>query len=170
MRDQSGTMSVAVMMLRVVVLLFLMRGNVVSQAGNTALLLACWSGHIDVARWLVSEAGSDARLERDNVCCCDDGACVSVVVRHCGVLGDVVSQAGYTALLLACYHGHIDVARWLVSEAGSDARSERNNVRNCACCSRVSLVITLTCVCLLRETNRRSPSRVLTVDGVSRAG
>ncbi len=102
--------------------------DVVSQNGYTALLLACYHGHIDVARWLVSEAGSDARSERDNVGRCDDAACVCVVVSDCVVRGDVVSQAGYTALVFACYGGHIDVARRLVSETGSDARSERNNV------------------------------------------
>jgi hypothetical protein len=26
-------------------------------------------GHLDVARWLVTDAGSDVRLERDNVSC-----------------------------------------------------------------------------------------------------
>ncbi len=34
-------------------------------------------------------------------------------------------QNGYTALLLACLSDHLDVARWLVTDAGSDARSER---------------------------------------------
>ncbi len=103
----------------------------VSQYGNIALLLACYKGHIDVARWLVSEAGSDARSERNNVSCCDDAACGCVVVSDCGVRGDVVSQNGETALLLACQNGHIDVARWLVSEAGSDARLEQKNVGRC---------------------------------------
>jgi hypothetical protein len=38
------------------------------QGGSTALLLACGCGHLDVARWLVEEAGCDARSERDKVC------------------------------------------------------------------------------------------------------
>jgi hypothetical protein len=72
MRDRSAAMSVAVMMLRVAVLISFqtvvcMRGDVVAQDGYTALLAACSSGHIDVARWLVSEAGSDPRSERSNV-------------------------------------------------------------------------------------------------------
>jgi ankyrin repeat protein len=134
MRDRSEMTSVAVMMLRVVVFVIptVVCVAMLSQVGDTALLLACCKGHIDVARWLVSEAGSDARSERNNVGRCDDAACACVVVdRRCGVHGDVLSQGGHTALLLACYNGHIDVARWLVSEAGSDARSERNNVGRC---------------------------------------
>jgi hypothetical protein len=46
------------------------------QYDVTALLAACDNGHLDVARWLVTDAGSDARLERDCVsyrclCVCD---------------------------------------------------------------------------------------------------
>jgi hypothetical protein len=101
---------------------------VLSQRGNTALLLACLSGRIDLVRWLVFEAGSDARSERNNVGRCDDAACGCVIDCHFGVR-DVLSQRGNTALLLACCNGHLDVARWLVEEAGSDARSEEDEVR-----------------------------------------
>jgi hypothetical protein len=56
--------------------------------------------------------------------CCtvsDDGLCL---VACC-------DQRDNTALLLACKHGHLDLARWLVTDAGSDARSERNGVSSC---------------------------------------
>ncbi len=39
----------------------------VVQGGNSALLLACSNGHLDVARWLVS-LGVDARLDHNDVC------------------------------------------------------------------------------------------------------
>ncbi len=42
-------------------------------------------------------------------------------------------QHDATALLLACEHGHLDVARWLVTDAGSDA-SERDYVSCCCLC------------------------------------
>lgn len=37
------------------------------QNGDTALLYACWSGHLEVAQWLVSSAGSSAVTERNMV-------------------------------------------------------------------------------------------------------
>ncbi len=65
-----------------------------------------------------------------------------VVVPPCCAVSDggvcLVSccdQDGWSALLLACANGHHDVARWLVTDAGSDARSERNNV-SCRCSCR----------------------------------
>jgi hypothetical protein len=54
---------------------------------------------------------------------CDCSVCTTAVI------GIVVYQNGDTALLLACYSGQLAVARWLVTNAGSNARSERNNVR-----------------------------------------
>jgi hypothetical protein len=39
------------------------------QNGSTALLLACAQGYLDMARWLVANASSDARSERDDVSC-----------------------------------------------------------------------------------------------------
>jgi hypothetical protein len=41
----------------------------VSQQRTTPLMYACKSGHLELAQWLVREAGSDARSERDEVCC-----------------------------------------------------------------------------------------------------
>ena len=40
----------------------------------------------------------------------------------CGV------QAGYTALLAACWNGQLAVARWLIEEKGVDYRAEKDNV------------------------------------------
>jgi hypothetical protein len=37
------------------------------QDGDTALLLACSNGNLEVAQWLVSSAGSSAVTERNNV-------------------------------------------------------------------------------------------------------
>ncbi len=63
-----------------------------------------------------------------------------IVPFRCDVSGDAArcvlccDQVGRTALLAACEHGHVDVARWLVTNAGSDARLERYDV-SCVCCT-----------------------------------
>jgi hypothetical protein len=54
-------------------------------------------------------------------------AAINAVIRA-GVCY-VRKQDGHTALLFACANGRLDVAQWLVSSAGSDARSERSDVR-----------------------------------------
>jgi hypothetical protein len=67
----------------------------------------------------------------------------------CGAVSDDIlrfvsccDQDGWSALLVACVRGRLDVARWLVTDAGSDARSERHNVScRCSCgCLRVSFL------------------------------
>jgi hypothetical protein len=55
-------------------------------------------------------------------------------------------QDGSTALLVACANGSLDVARWLVKDAGCDARSERDKVRysaarHCVVAARMLLSI-----------------------------
>ncbi len=102
------------------------------QTGHTALLLASGLGLVDVVQWLVTSAGSDARSERSNVrrlrrCHCkllDGDPVVALLYWVC-----FCEQDGRTALLCACASGRLDVAQWLVTSGGSDARSERNNVR-----------------------------------------
>jgi hypothetical protein len=48
----------------------------------------------------------------------------------CAVFDCAREQNGRTALLCACVNGHLNVAQWLVTSAGSDFRSdsERDNV------------------------------------------
>jgi ankyrin repeat protein len=107
------------------------------QSGRTALLCACANGRLDVAQWLVTSGGSDARSERINVriLCGVVVACArSGGVRGSRVVWRVREQTGHTALLLASAFGHVNVVQWLVTTAGSNARSERSNVsRLCRC-------------------------------------
>jgi hypothetical protein len=50
-------------------------------------------------------------------------------------------QNGASALLLACASGHLDVAQWLVVNAGSNARSERTTVSRWNRCVSLFLCI-----------------------------
>jgi ankyrin repeat protein len=59
------------------------------------------------------------------------------------------AQNGYTALLAACANGHLDVARWLVTAAGSDVRSERDEVSSlCYSVCELGLVVMVRCFLL----------------------
>jgi hypothetical protein len=121
-----------------------MEGHKSSEGwGTAAVLAACWAGDVALLRRLMREhvecdAGVRRRTLVDAVSCVLYGACCGVrlwcnglrVCRCCR------QNRGGTALLWACTTGHLDVARWLVMDAGSDARSERDNVssRCCQCC------------------------------------
>jgi ankyrin repeat protein len=106
--------------------------------GWSALLLACARGRLDVARWLVTHAGSDARSEQNDVSCpllCSRtsaaglyrrlSSCECARLVGCGAFPCqpreelrvlLLSQGGDTALSIACSRRHWSVARWLIDE------------------------------------------------------
>ncbi len=111
-----------------------------TQDGNTALLVACWSGHLEVVQWLVSSAGSNAATERDNVRTMMWVSATTIAFYGADSIGGtccVCIQDGYTALLRACAIGKLKVVQWLVTSAVSNAVTEQNNVRiivqRCGC-------------------------------------
>jgi hypothetical protein len=59
--------------------------------------------------------------------------CMTLIAAVVRPRSSVVAQVGRTALLVACAAGQSDVVRWLVTEGGSDARSERDKVRRSWC-------------------------------------
>jgi hypothetical protein len=92
MRDRSKRMSVGDCCSCRIVVTILMFVVVPDQHRSTAILVACGFGHLDVARWLVTNAGSDVRSERDNVSCRSScrRLCASLLCRErrscaCGV-------------------------------------------------------------------------------------
>jgi hypothetical protein len=122
---------------------------------TAAVLAACCAGDVSLLRRLIREhavlcdAGVRRHTLRDkvSVCCmrlgvvcarqtADGLACRDVVVREAG---------------RACRCGRLDVARWLVTGADSDARSERSNV-SCFCHSvcELGLVVMVRCFLLSR--------------------
>ena len=58
---------------------------------DTPLHVACWNGHTDIVRYLVSEQGCSTACE---------------------------NMSGDTPLHLACYNGRVDIVRYLVSKQG----------------------------------------------------
>jgi hypothetical protein len=111
------------------------------------MLLACAGGYFELARWLITEAGSDARSERErNVrlqapavpiprCAASSSHNHTTLRhRHSSVWALVPQDQGFTALLYACESGDVEFAKWLVREAGSYVR-EHCSVRVSACAS-----------------------------------
>jgi hypothetical protein len=123
--------------------------------GTAAVLAACSAGDVSLLRRLIREhavlcdAGVRRHTLRDkvSVCCmrlgvvcarqtADGLACRDVVVREAG---------------RACRCGRLDVARWLVTGADSDARSERSNVSSfCHSVCELGLVVMVRCFLLFR--------------------
>jgi hypothetical protein len=61
--------------------------------------------------------------------CAFHALCSSLCDAYARVyLCDVPMQIGSAALMAACAGGHLEVAQWLVSSAGSNAVTERNDV------------------------------------------
>ena len=126
---------------------------------TAAVLAACWAGDAALLRRLMREhAECDAGVRRrtlvDAVSCVLCAPCYAVRlwskglrVRRC-----CRQNRGGTALLWACITGRLDVARWLVTDAGSDVRSERDNVSCpllCSCTSAAGLYRRLSsCECM----------------------
>ncbi len=63
------------------------------QNRDTALLLACKSGHVDIVMWLVRNGYSDALLERRPVCW-RSANCVLLLVVHQDLRGVTERQHG----------------------------------------------------------------------------
>jgi hypothetical protein len=115
---------------------------------TAAVLAACWAGDAALLRRLMREhAECDAGVRRrtlvDAVSCVLCAPCYAVRlwskglrVRRC-----CRQNRGGTALLWACTTGRLDVARWLVADAGSDARSERDNVSGRCSCRRLCVFL-----------------------------
>ena len=111
--------------------------NFQNHYGDSALILACWYGHVEITRALI-----DARADVDMVNCDGNGALncaayhgfvnvASVLLQH-GATVDIEDKVtGKTALIKAAYVGHAQVAQMLLQRganknlrvAGLDAKA-----------------------------------------------
>ena len=74
-------------------------GSAGDNSGNTPLMVCAWHGFYEGAKFLVEQ-----------------GACIN----------QQDSRAGYTALIKACFHGHLDVAALLIDKTDINIRSREN--------------------------------------------
>jgi hypothetical protein len=85
--------------------------------GNLALQIACESGYLDLARWLVPTFGltkADVQFCRALELACEHNR-LHIVKWLIGTFGaDLAEGAGRFAFDLACWKGNLDVVRYLV--------------------------------------------------------
>lgn len=67
--------------------------------GNTALICACWKGHVDLVKWLVHEATADVNIQ---------------------------NRSGETALMAATQCEHLRIVRFLIVDAGVSVTATNN--------------------------------------------
>ena len=98
--------------------------KVLSDTGDTPMLLACYNGHLSVCEWL-HKVGVDKDISRaDNhggqtptIAACKKGhLSVCEWLYKVGADKDIsrADNCGDTPMLLACKNGHLSVCEWLV--------------------------------------------------------
>ena len=99
--------------------------NFQNHYGDSALILACWYGHVEITRALI-----DAKADVDMVNCDGNGALncaayhgfvnvASVLLQH-GATVDIEDKVtGKTALIKAAYVGHAQVAQMLLQRGAN---------------------------------------------------
>ena len=108
--------------------------------GTTPLMATCYNGHMNVATYLV-EHGANIHLQnkKGNTCLhyAAEGGHVEVVSK---LLADAAKEnpdyvntrdnSGSTPLMRTCYHGHVNVATYLV-ERGANIHLQEKNGNTC---------------------------------------
>ena len=100
--------------------------------GWTPLLLACWSGHLEIARLLL-DRGSTAIDEKDGLghapllraCWRGHLEIARLLLDRGSTAIDEKGGGGHTPLLRACENGHLEIARLLL-DRGCSAIDEKN--------------------------------------------
>ena len=100
-----------------------------TQAGRTPLLLACESGHSDVAQLLINKGASFDVIDIVSYYFCINNLnsanhfVIYLTVRRCVNVNIfsyfLYTQDGRTPLLLACGSGHSNVAQLLINKGAS---------------------------------------------------
>jgi hypothetical protein len=124
------------------------------QKGATALLLACLHGHLDVARWLVTDAGSDARLERDDVSCAGLCTVCSICLRNQRILLSHAVSPVRGLAICRCSAGRQPLCSHAMKSTGMLRAGSLTTKTTIRCASvlvtvvSVVAVLTVVCVCV----------------------
>ena len=92
----------------------------VDEDGHTALWVACWRGHTEVAKLLLAAAAQVDKAKSDGATplfiSCQEGhsECASLLLAH-GAKSDVADREGATPLFIACETNRVDCAKVLLS-------------------------------------------------------
>jgi hypothetical protein len=96
--------------------------NIKDMDGGTALIYACWKGHLDVARALLSHVAVDVNIRDNNgetalILASEKGHLdiICALLKHNGVDVNIQDNDGKTALIVASKEGHLEVVRALVN-------------------------------------------------------
>ena len=105
-----------------------------SNNGSTPLHSACYNGHLDVIRYLVTECKCDPMCKSNNGSTPLHSACynghldvIRYLVTECKCDPMCKSNNGSTPLHSACYNGHLDVIRYLITECKCNPMCKRND-------------------------------------------
>lgn len=127
------------------------------QLQTTALMIACFEGHIPVLEWLLS-VGVDPHASdkvRSRVTCATvltyrtkNSLYLSFSMFYTAV-SLCSSQSGWSAFLYACKHGQLEALKWLVSRGVSPTSSTK-----VCCCLSVNLDVELRGLCVAAGEHR----------------
>ena len=93
--------------------------NRAAENGRTPLLIACYGGHVDVARLLLAHGAEVDRTDKYRVtplhaACYNGHVDVARLLLDKGAEVDQAKGDAATPLFVACEHGHVDAARLLL--------------------------------------------------------
>ena len=104
--------------------------DVTNRFGFTPLLLACWDGHLDMVRMLISEFKADPQVQLYDAVREGNSDVVLMLITEFGCDANARNSYGKTVLHVACEEGNFTLARTLIINHNADinARNENNDI------------------------------------------
>jgi uncharacterized protein len=133
--------------------------------GWTALMLACYKDHREVALELLKVDGLDVNIQNRNgytalMRACSKGLTEVLIelLKVDGIDVNVQNSCGWTALMRACYNGHADIALALLRDPRVDRHiKDRHGTNALACARNKGLTAVVTLIEALDRGDERMP-------------